>query len=208
MRFSLKSLAAAMLLAAGSFSANAALYDFSYTASFNKSVNGDPASAVNLTFSGTVDGTLQGDGNTVVVSDIVSVTIDGHSFTDLINDGTFTTYLNTGVTFDNAGTLTLDGSLFNLVGADDTTSSYLELYSGYAAMTVYYSSPIYTDYTTALPFNSSWTMALQSTGGGGGGGGGPISAVPEPASALLMLAGVPLLMAKRRKAKAAQAEAA
>lgn len=205
MRFSLKSLAAAMLLAAGSLSANAALYDFSYTASFNKGVSGGPASPVSLTFSGTVDGTLQGDGNTVVVSDIVSVTIDGHTFTDLINDGTFSTYLNTGTTFDNAGILTLDGSQLNLVGADDLYTGYLELYSTYTNITFFVAN---TNYTADLPLNSSWVMALQSTGGGDNGGGGPISAVPEPASALLMLAGVPLLMAKRRKAKVAQAEAA
>lgn len=198
MKFSLKTLAAGAALALGALSAQATLYDISYTAVFD-TIHDSGSGAFTMTAQ--VEGVLQGDSNTVLVSDIVSWTINGDTFTSSSftggGVGTLENYLDHG-TFDGAAVFTLDGSLISLVAANATTENYIEFgtnnpYVTYADFAYMVSGHEYGfTYGPSDPLNGTWSMT-------------PVTAVPEPASALLMLAAAPLLVAARRRKAASQA---
>lgn len=196
MKFSFKQIAAGVVLAVGSLAANATVYDISYTAVF-ENAHDAPRTTATYTLTGQVEGVLQGDGNTVLVSDILSWTINGDTFTSSSfaggGIGSFTQFVADG-TYDNQAVFTLDGSFFDVSAGNASTGNYIEFatdnpYVDYADFAYYdISGREYGFvYGSSDPLNGSWSMT-------------PVTSVPEPATALLMLAGVPLLAARRRKA--------
>lgn len=204
MRASIKALAAVLAIA-GATTAQAAQWNVSWGTTMQQithlgggSYNYGAYQPYTLT--GVVEGVLQGDGNTVLVSDIVSWSINGDTMgsADFTSGGvgSVSNYF-TNFNWNDDGVLTLDGSLVDLSASNLATDTYIEFMNnrgaGNNAGFAYYGTGSSHEYNGQLSVSApltGWSMT-------------PVSSVPEPATALLMLAGVPLLAASRRR-RAAQ----
>jgi len=199
MKLSLKTLAAGVALAAGSLSAHAALYDISYETIFDILDSGSVVDTKSFTLLARVEGTLQGNLNTVLVNNVVSWNINGHTYSGN-QIGSFTNYFTNSNTLDHAAVFTLDGSAIDFVVASAT--AYVEFssvspngahYADFAYPTAEYGFAY--DPSNGTPLNASWSMTEYVAP----------AVVPEPATALLMLAGVPMLGAARRRQRSVAA---
>jgi hypothetical protein len=198
MKFSIKAVSAAALLVASSLSANAAQWNVTWEAELQPITHlggGNYDYGVPATFavSGVVEGVLQGDGNTVLVSDVVSWTVNGDTLysADLTGGvGSLTNYMANSNWNDDA-VFTLDGSNIDFSASNVATDTYIQFGGVSSVDFAYYGTGIPREYAgtvTALSLPlTNWSMTLVPT------------PVPEPSAALLLLAGLPLL-ARRRKA--------
>jgi PEP-CTERM motif len=154
--------------------AQAALFNFSYT------LNGGSV------LSGTIDGTLQGDNNTVVVNNIINPLFNGTPALAINSVDSYFGY------FNNSGEspiVSLDGSLMDLFACSaNCRDAFIFDTTGFFAPSFYNSTPSYGDGYEGYVADR-WSLTPQN-----------VQSVPEPTSVFGLL-GVGALGAtlKRRK---------
>ncbi len=198
MKTFLKPLAAAALLAVGA-AAHADLYDWSYNASFDYTTNGLTSTPTTVTLTGQLNGTA--------TTNLGQAGVDFGSFVSL----SLTDSLGHTVNLLDRGALQDYGSGSDFLATDNKlyTKFFTDEGGGLNGIEAMTNGVINLFYTASGSNNTqnwigdlstgTWSLALHTTGSP--------SAVPEPATALLALLGVPAVAWRSRRRAAAKAAA-